>query len=128
MPGKVADASLLAAVAFGEPGAANAVDLIRDADLYEPPLLAYELASVARKKISSNPEQRDGVIQGLQAILRLDIRWVDQDHQQIIDLALDSGLSTYDASYLHLARALGIPIATFDQKMRAAAEALGVEL
>ena len=128
MPGKVADASLLAAVAFGEPGAEDAVDLIRDADLYEPPLLAYELASVARKKISNNPEQRDGLIQGFQAILRLDIRWVDQDHQQIIDLALDSGLSTYDASYLHLARALGIPIATFDQKMRAAAEALGLEL
>ena len=128
MPGNVADATLLAALAFGEPGAANAVDLIRDSDLYERPLLAYELASLARKKISNNPEQRDGLIQGFQAILSLDIRWVDQDHQQIIDLALESWLSTYDASYLHLARALGIPIATFDRKMRAAAEALGLEL
>ena len=52
MPGNVADASLLAAVAFGEPQAADAVALIGDGDLHEPILLGYELASAARKKIS----------------------------------------------------------------------------
>ena len=128
MPGKVADASLLAAVAFGEPEAADAAVLIGDADLYEPTLLGYELASIARKKVSDYPDQRDGLLRGLEAILSLDIKWVEPDHLQVIDLALESGLSTYDASYLHLARSLALPLVTFDRRMRVAAEALGLRL
>ena len=128
MPGKVADASVLAAVAFGEPEATDAAALIGDADLYEPTLLRYELASVARKKVSVYPDQRDGLLRGLEAFLSLDIKWVEPDHLQIIDLALKSGLSTYDASYLHLARALALPLVTHDRRMRVAAEALGLEI
>lgn len=56
MPGKVADASVLGAVVFGEPRAAEARSLLAGADLYEPVLLAYELASIARKKIGIYPE------------------------------------------------------------------------
>ncbi|MCH7712733.1 MAG: type II toxin-antitoxin system VapC family toxin [Chloroflexi bacterium] len=128
MPGRVADASLLAAVAFGEPEAAAAAALIGEADLYEPTLLGYELASIARKKISNYPEQRDGLLMGLRAVLSLDIHWIEPDHLQVIDLALESGLSTYDASYLHLARTLAVPLATYDRKMRVAAETLGLDL
>ena len=91
MPGKVADASVLAAVAFGEPQAAAAVALIGDGDLCEPILLGYELASLARKQISDHPEQRDGLMRGLLAVLGLEIHWVAPDHQQIIELALESG-------------------------------------
>ena len=128
MPGKVADASLLAAVAFGEPEASAAAALIGDADLYEPALLGYEMASIARKKVSNYPDQRDGLLRGLEAMLSLDMHWVEPDHRQVIELALESGVSTYDASYLHLARALAIPLVTYDRRMRVAAEALGVEI
>ena len=126
MAGRVADASLLAAVAFGEPEAADAAALIGDADLYEPTLLGYELASIARKKISNYPDQRDGLLRGLEAILSLDIKWVEPDFLQVIDLALESGLSTYDASYMHLARTMALPLVTFDRRMRVAADALGL--
>jgi predicted nucleic acid-binding protein len=50
MPAKVADASVLAAIAFGEPRASEAIALLDDAALHEPTLLAYELTSVAHKK------------------------------------------------------------------------------
>jgi predicted nucleic acid-binding protein len=52
------------------------------------------------------------------------------------DLKLDSllalgrhhGLSAYDAAYLELAARLGLPLATQDEKLRAAATTVGVSL
>ena len=37
-------------------------------------------------------------------------------------------LSAYDAAYLALAKRMGVPLATFDQQLRVAAAAEGVEL
>lgn len=57
MPVKVVDASVLAALAFGEPRADEAASLLSGADLYAPNLLPYEMASVAIKKIERYPAQ-----------------------------------------------------------------------
>lgn len=59
---------------------------------------------------------------GLRGGLALDVRWVDVEFPAVLDLALESGLTTYDASYLYVARTLGIPLVTFDRELRAAAQ------
>ncbi len=46
----------------------------------------------------------------------------------VLDLARLQGLSAYDAAYLDLAMREGLPLATQDAAMRAAAEAVGVPL
>lgn len=46
----------------------------------------------------------------------------------IIELAVAHGLSAYDAGYLDLALTAGIPLATRDRRLAAAAAAHGVEL
>ncbi|MBF8266755.1 MAG: tRNA(fMet)-specific endonuclease VapC [Dehalococcoidia bacterium] len=46
------------------------------------------------------------------------IRWHEVDHASVLDLAHETGLSTYAASYLYLVQALGAPLATFDQQLR----------
>ena len=43
------------------------------------------------------------------------IVWAEVLHTEVADLALETGPSTYDASYLFLARCLGMPIVTFDK-------------
>ena len=48
--------------------------------------------------------------------------WADTMH-----LARAHGLSAYDAAYLELAMRLGLPLATLDGKLIAAAKAVGVE-
>jgi len=58
MPARVADASVVAAIAFGEPRAMEAARLLSDAALFAPNLLPYELASVAWKKVRERPRQR----------------------------------------------------------------------
>lgn len=120
MPGKVVDASVLAAVIFGEPRSAEAVSLMAGADLYAPPLLLYELANTARQKVLGYPDQAEGLIAALELAQRLDIRWVEVDQPRVVRLALDTGLTAYDASYLQVAQGLNLPLVTFDEQLRRA--------
>ena len=120
MPAKVVDASVLGSVLFEEPRAQEADDLIRDAALQAPELLLYELTHIAQKKSLQYPDQREAFQRSLEAALSMDIRWREIDHIRVLELALQTGLSTYDASYLYLARTLGLPLVTFDQQLQAA--------
>ena len=45
-----------------------------------------------------------------------------------ISLARDHSLSVYDAAYLELAMRRGLPLATLDDKLKAAAQAAGVPI
>lgn len=46
--------------------------------------------------------------------------------EELLDVALASRLTAQDAAYLQLARDLGVPLATADADLRAAAERIGV--
>lgn len=107
MPGKVVDASVIAAVAFQETRALEAEAILEGADLAAPSLLGFELANVARNKVLRDPH-------------RLEIQWEEVDHVAVLELALRTGLATYDASYMYLARSLGLLLVTFDQQLQAA--------
>ena len=120
MPGKVADASVLGALAFGEPQAEEATALLGEGALYEPSLLAYELVSIARNKIFQNPGLRTLIIPALTRALAADMNWIDVDYLVMLDLALQSGLTTYDASYLQVALSNGLDLVTFDNRLSAA--------
>lgn len=119
MAAKVVDASVLGALIFGEPRAEEAFSLVKGVELYTPPLLAYELTSVAHKKALRNLQLQEKIFEALEIGLSLDINWTEVEHPEVLRLALDTGLTTYDASYLYLARTLGIPLATFDERLAA---------
>lgn len=48
--------------------------------------------------------------------------------REILSLGRTHGLSSYDAAYLDLALCTGLPLATRDSKLQAAARALGIAL
>ena len=62
----------------------------------------------------------------------LPIEWsdltLDQALGPVLDLARARGLSAYDAAYLELAMREGLPLATQDEALRAAAQRVGVPL
>ena len=120
MPARVVDVSVLGALLFGEPRAEEAFSLLQGADLYAPTLLDYELTSIARKKVLRYPEQRAGLFKALRVGLAFNLQRVEVDHEAVLRLALETGLTSYDASYLSLARSLGVPLRTFDEQLRAA--------
>src|SRR5919106_2047367 len=122
MPAKVVDASVLAAVAFQEPRFDEAVTLLEGMELHAPTLLAYELTSVARKKALLYPSLVRALAANLEDALSTDVQWAGVDHGEVLALALATGLSTYDASYLYLALTLNVPIVTFDQGLQRASD------
>ena len=53
-------------------------------------------------------------------------RWLALD--RALQIARETGLTVYDASYLELAARFGVPLATLDRRMAAAAARVGVAL
>jgi predicted nucleic acid-binding protein len=119
MADKVIDASALAAVAFAEPGADAVIDEIDGHRLHAPTLLAFELMSVAWKRSKKQPIAAALFLESLEMLAGLDLRFRGIDQAAIVRLGLSTGLTAYDASYLWLSRALGMPLVTLDRKLGA---------
>jgi len=95
---------------------------MQGAELRAPSLLPFELASIARKKILKHPGKGAAIQAGLGLALSLDVRYVDVNQVEVVELALARGLSTYDASYLWVALRLDGVLLTFDRRLKAASE------
>ena len=117
MPDKVVDASVIAALAFLESRAEEARDLLGNATLFAPEILPYELASVALKKTRDLPSGRFDIATRLRDALSLEVELVPVEPQELLELALKTNLTVYDAAYLQIARRLGCPLVTFDAKL-----------
>jgi predicted nucleic acid-binding protein len=118
----VVDASALAAIAFNEPLAAEMTTRLANRELVAPRLLAYELANAAVRKLTKHPEQATLIRGGLERALADDfaIVWSDVEPGPVLDLAIQTGLTAYDASYLWLARRLDADLVTLDSDLAAA--------
>lgn len=118
---KVVDASALAALLFGEPEAEIVAGRLEGARLVAPRLMAFELANVCLVKCRRRPDQREALVAGFQLLGRLGVEEIAVDHAAVVELALKTELTAYDASYLHVARLLGAELVTFDRMLRRAA-------
>lgn len=119
---RVVDASALGALVFGEPEAERMAALLTDGSLVAPVLLNFELASICLKKIKAHPAQKALIIEAFGHAEELQIEYVDTDHISVIALANGTGLTTYDASYLWLARELDAELVTLDKKLQKAVQ------
>jgi len=123
MPDKVIDASAIAAIAFAEAGADAVIDQIDGCRLHAPTLLPYELMNVAWKNGRKQPRAKALFLQALDYVIELNIHYRGVDQRGVVELGLKAGLTSYDASYLWLARSLGLPLVTLDRKLAAHAKA-----
>lgn len=67
-----------------------------------------------------------GLLEGLP--IRIDDETSAHAMKASLNLAREQNLSVYDASYLELALRRGLPIATLDAKLKAAAVAIGITI
>ena len=121
----VVDASALAAVVFQEPKGEAIRDYLNGALVFAPPLLRFEMANVAWKKVRQQPTKGAEILGALAAVdRRSNISWQDVQPIDVVLMARASGLSVYDASYLWLAGSLGAELVTLDARLAAASAAI----
>ena len=121
-PPSVVDCSVMVAALFEEEARAQAISLMTGKKMYAPNLLDHEMVNVAVKKIRSGwPAASVRLALASYATQAIELRETDQQEQ--FELALRYDLSGYDAAYLWLAAELKTPLATFDKKLAAAAQA-----
>jgi predicted nucleic acid-binding protein len=120
----VVDASVLAAVVFGEPEADQWCSRLEGATVFAPGLLQYELQSVARKKCRQDPRRSPEIVAALALALdpRRGVTWIDPDPADVVLVANATGLTTYDACYLCVAATLGADLVTGDRALAAAVD------
>lgn len=118
----VVDASALAAVAFAEDEAPAVLERLHGATLAGPPLIRFELANVCLSKIRRQPEDGPRLLRALKDTLDMPMGIHEVDHLAVVELARETGLSAYDASYLWLARHLDAELVTLDEELAAAAQ------
>ncbi len=94
-----------------------------------PSIWIYELVNsfvVAERRSRITAEQAEASLEQLRALPVEVVAYPEIGATR--RLAIRAGLSAYDAAYLDLALGRGIPLATRDDRLRAAAEAAGIEV
>lgn len=121
-PIKVVDASALGALIFNEQAAEKIVAMLEESTLIAPLLLVQELDSICVKKIKAQPKQRKKLIEARRLADDLSITLSAVNHTEVIELAVQTGLTAYDASYLWLAKNTGnSELVTLDARLAKAA-------
>ena len=107
-------------------------DSLADEASVVPAVWVYEVANVLavgerRGRITN---QHAAEFTELLSGLRISVADCDRFHllREVRDLALRSGLAAYDAAYLDMSIRTGLPLATIDEALRAAAIIEGVPL
>src|SRR3954466_13116876 len=124
MPDKVIDASALAGLAFAEPARDAGLQPIDGHRLHAPTLVVFELMDVAWKRAKKQPAATKLFLEALEVLEGLGLRFRGIDQGEVVRLGLATGLTAYDATYLWLARQLGLPLVTLDKKLGAHAKHL----
>ncbi len=114
---KIVDASAVAALLFGEPDAVEMATRLSGGTLVAPSLLPFEIASVCLKKMRRHPKQREALLAAHRLFGQMGISQTEVDLTEVLILAEQTGLTSYDASYLWLARRLNAELVTLDKQL-----------
>jgi predicted nucleic acid-binding protein len=113
----VVDALALGALVFGEPGAEEIAEALSHGPVVAPALLWFEFTSICLRKLSIYPKQKEQILTAFLSARQLAIEVAEVNHLEVIDLARETSLTSYDASYLWLALHLKAELITLDKKL-----------
>jgi len=115
----VVDTNVMVALVVGGPGGAEAARLYhRDNDWAAPPILISELRNVLIGFVRRGAMPRHEAVSMVDhASLVLGDRVFGASHSDVLEVALNCGLTAYDAEFVVVARRLGVSLATADREI-----------
>ena len=135
MGGVIVDGSVAVAWCFPDEKGEypeSVLDSLASAGAVVPSLWSLEVANallMGERRKRSTPEETAKSVQFLGSLpISVDDATAPQAFGHTLHLARTHNLSTYDASYLELAMRRGLPLASLDEKLKAAATVVGVAL
>lgn len=106
--------------------------LLSEADLIAPPLLPTELANALQMARRRKRLSETEVLRAIATVKILAVHCepplMARSLEDVRSLAAEHGLTAYDASYLELAVRRGLPLATLDGALSAAAKKAKIKL
>lgn len=106
------------------------LDSLEDGEAFVPGIWPLEVGNVLLVAERKKRLSRASVVRFLELISSLPLiveqETPDRILREIVSLAREQGISTYDASYLDLAMRTDLPISTLDASMRKAARKLKI--
>ena len=131
----VLDASMTMSWCFADestPYSRQVLDSLLDSYAEVPALWPFEIANVLAVNEKRQRLTKAASVEFLQTLSGLDIRidrsFPEVDGKVLLPLVWRYGLTAYDTAYLELAKRKGLPLATFDKELIAAASLEGVTL
>ena len=99
----------------------------QESTAWVPGIWRYEMLNGLGKGVARSRLNRDVAFLFWQELQELPIRTAEVPvDDTLLELALKHNLAVYDASYLSLAQARTLPLATVDGKLKAAAQSTGI--
>lgn len=117
----VVDASALAAIAFDDDKAGQVVARLKGEALHAPSLFPLEMTNATLSRCRSAPALADRFVAGLTTVLGMPMTVHVVDPLAVFALAVETGLTAYDAAYLWLSRELNAPLVSLDRELLEAA-------
>jgi predicted nucleic acid-binding protein len=128
VPSFIVDASAVLAGFFRDESTESALRLLSrlsDEEAGAPAIFPFEMANGFAMGVRRGRATLEESQEALRRVAAFEIRIVDASraeiHDRILPLAIAYGLTVYDAAYLHLAITLGIPLASYDDRLCKAA-------
>ncbi len=119
---KIVDASAIGALVFNEAAADEVAERLDGSLLMAPWLLLHELDGICIKKIQALPGLRRQLLAARAVADELSITYSAVEHLEVVELAVKTRLSAYDAAYLWLATSRNAELVTLDKRLAAAAK------
>ena len=107
---------------FAEASAEVVAAQVQGCDLVAPTLLDFELVNICITKMRRPGAEHALLLARFATRGTILVETMDVDHGAVLALAQRTGLTGYDASYLHLARTLEVELVTLDRQLAEAAE------
>lgn len=113
----VVDASALAEVVLRTERAAVVEELIEDESLVAPDLIGAEVLSVIRRALLRGLVDRAAAERAVENLAGAPVRRMTTGPLVAAMWSLHANVTPYDASYVVLARMLGAPLVTLDERL-----------